>query len=114
VSRRSYLLITHALFFFFSFSSLFFLFPHPQTPPDSGLKWLTEQIKKPLLLYTDTWCDDTTYRATRGGNYTFMDADPVHMSWFKGKTANVVPEQSLDFYRDIMAIGKGQGRDMEF
>jgi hypothetical protein len=49
------------------------------------------------------------YRKEHGGKYDFMDGDPVHLSWFKGNTSNVVPEQSLEFYREVMAMGKAQG-----
>ena len=84
-----------------------------------GLAWLSEELgrrsssrrsssssssssPKPLLLYTDTWCADTAYRAERGGNWTFMDGDAVSLSWFKGNTSNVVPEQAYPFYRWLL------------
>jgi hypothetical protein len=80
-------------------------FPH-------GLQWLSNKLEAPMLLYTDTWCSSNVYRKEHGGKYDFMDGKPPapsHASWFKGNTSNVVPEQSLDFYREVMAIGKAQG-----
>lgn len=74
-----------------------------------GLAWLSQQLGAPLMLYTDTWCEDNIYRKNKGGKYNFMDGDPVHISWFDGNTSNVVPEESLQFYRDIMHLGKSQG-----
>ena len=40
--------------------------------------------------------------ALTGGNFTFMNGEDAHQSWFYGPTANVVPEQALDFYRVIL------------
>jgi len=74
-----------------------------------GLEWLSTQLKKPLMLYTDTWCKDNVYDKRNGGNFTFMDGDQQFLSWFKGNTSNVVPEESLAFYRAIMKQGKAQG-----
>ena len=54
-------------------------------------------------------CNDTVYRKAQGGNWSFMNGDHTKLSWFKGNTANVVPEQSFDFYTQVMALGKAQG-----
>ena len=77
-------------------------FPH-------GLAWLAERLQAPLMLYADTWCADNVYRTERGGPFTFMDGDETHLSWFKGNTSNVVPEQAGAFWRSIMAQGSRQG-----
>jgi hypothetical protein len=78
-----------------------------------GLEWLSNKLGKSMMLYTDTFCNDTIYRRSDGGNWTFMDADPVHISWFDGYVANVAPEESYSFYTALMQRGKQQGMGYE-
>ena len=74
-----------------------------------GLSWLSMQLRKPLMLYTDTWCADNQYRDSKGGSFAFMDGDDAHKSWFYGNTSNVVPEQAQAFFHTIMRQGAAQG-----
>ena len=73
-----------------------------------GLAWLKEQLGAPLLLYTDTWCQDNKYRKEQGGKYEFMNGKPMHLSWFKGNTSNVGCKiESLSRHPPPDALGGG-------
>lgn len=54
-------------------------------------------------------CADNVYRKEMGGNFTFMDGSPVHLSWFTGNTSNVVPADAYAFWKNILAQGLSQG-----
>lgn len=47
-----------------------------------------------MMLYTDTFCQNTTYRKEFGGKYDFMDSKKMTLSWFKGVVSNIVPGSS--------------------